>query len=419
MSSPRDILAAARIRVATSWPYLSTVVFSLRPVEKEGLGTLAVDAGARLFYDPDKVTEWGNQKVAAVVYHEINHLLREHHERRHDRHPELWNIAGDAEINDDVPKTGMVLPDQPVTPKLLGMKDGLVAESYYAALLQNAKVVKVAAKGPGSGKCGGCAGNPGEGEGAEDGTIKTNAELPKATDGASGKDVAPLSEGELVIVRKQTAQEILNHQKSNGRGSVPAGLSLWAEKQLEPPKVPWQQILAKLVRRSLSEIAGMVDYNTRKISRRYWSQRSVFGKDSPLRPGWKQSSPKAMVVVDSSGSMSGKPFERALSEVTGVIKAMGLPVEGFAVDAAVYEKSRLSRAADVRKLCKGGGGTDMRLGIAEADKSKPDVIILLTDGETPWPDRSEMPRATLIVAIIGTKIVPPKHISNVVQVEVD
>ena len=49
----------------------------------------------------------------------------------------------------------------------------------------------------------------------------------------------------------------------------------------------------------------------------------------------------------------------------------------------------------------GGGGTDRRVGIDAALRTRtpPDIVIVLTDGATPWPDRP--PRARLIAGLIG------------------
>ena len=73
----------------------------------------------------------------------------------------------------------------------------------------------------------------------------------------------------------------------------------------------------------------------------------------------------------------------------------------LACDAAVGATSRVRRVEDVQLV--GGGGTDMRVGIAaaEASRPRPDVIVVFTDGYTPWPDRPT--RARLVVAIIGAQ----------------
>ena len=85
-----------------------------------------------------------------------------------------------------------------------------------------------------------------------------------------------------------------------------------------------------------------------------------------------------------------------------MIRAAGIGPLGLVVlacDAAVGAVTRVRRATDVRLV--GGGGTDMRVGIAvaEATRPVPDVVVVLTDGCTPWPDRPT--RARLVVAIIG------------------
>jgi predicted metal-dependent peptidase len=73
----------------------------------------------------------------------------------------------------------------------------------------------------------------------------------------------------------------------------------------------------------------------------------------------------------------------------------------LACDAAVGATSRVRRVDDVQLA--GGGGTDMRVGIAAAEASRPhpDAVVVFTDGYTPWPDRPT--RARLVVALIGTQ----------------
>jgi len=53
----------------------------------------------------------------------------------------------------------------------------------------------------------------------------------------------------------------------------------------------------------------------------------------------------------------------------------------------------------------GGGGTDMTIVLEAADKKyKPDVIVLVTDGYTPWP--AQRTRYRLVVACTTDAPVP-------------
>ncbi len=61
---------------------------------------------------------------------------------------------------------------------------------------------------------------------------------------------------------------------------------------------------------------------------------------------------------------------------------------------------RVARADQVRLA--GGGGTDMGAGIEAAARlrPRPDVVVVLTDGMTPWPD--EPPRGVRVVVGVLT-----------------
>src|SRR5690606_17758885 len=80
------------------------------PVAAPGLGTFAVDGSWRLYMDPDLLVgpgRWDSTTVGAVPLHEAGHLLRDHAGRAAalptPRGHLAWNLAGHADINDDLP----------------------------------------------------------------------------------------------------------------------------------------------------------------------------------------------------------------------------------------------------------------------------------------------------------------------------
>jgi len=66
-------------------------------------------------------------------------------------------------------------------------------------------------------------------------------------------------------------------------------------------------------------------------------------------------------------------------------------------DAAARVVHPLCRAEEIPLI--GGGGTDLRSGFARALRARPrpDVIVALTDGQTPWP--SARPTSRTVVGL--------------------
>src|SRR5438552_18327175 len=132
MSILPENLQAGRYLCSNNWPYLSAGLWALQPVETKGLKTIGVDKFWRLYYDPD--LKWDVPGIATVLYHELNHLLRNHPQRAElipDVDTRAWNICGDAEINDDLTsEKNCKWPIDPVVPSALMMPDRLLAEEY-------------------------------------------------------------------------------------------------------------------------------------------------------------------------------------------------------------------------------------------------------------------------------------------------
>src|SRR5215813_9981348 len=130
-------LQAARVRAAHQRSYFAPALFNLVPVETTLIGSMAVDAHWRLYYNSAWLKSHTVEQNATLLIHEVSHLLRDHEARKkaagvtdHRR----WNTAGDCEINDDLHAEGLPLPGDPPLPVNYGLKSGDTAEVYYKQL---------------------------------------------------------------------------------------------------------------------------------------------------------------------------------------------------------------------------------------------------------------------------------------------
>lgn len=344
-----EVLLAARMLR----PYYGRAITSLTPVEKIGLGTVAVDAYWRLYYDPVWLGAFRTKQQAGVIAcHEIEHLLRDHASRRALRDPKSWNCAADLEINSGQDRC--LLPPNGLFPESIGVPQNLLAEEYYNLFT-----------GPTTCGCGsGAGGEPVNGELSGDGGIQTQ-----------------LAEQ----IRDHVAADVKRAQ-SERPGSVPAGVVMWAEARAERSKTPWPRLLASLVRQAVVRSAGRSAHITwARPSARAWAR----GVCAPEALGVK---PKIVVIVDTSGSMEG-----AGRVVLGEIRALaqGAELVEICCDAKAHKRKRGNRL--------GGGGTDLRAGFEMVKKEKVAAVVVISDCETPWPESCDVP---VIVARVGNGEVP-------------
>jgi predicted metal-dependent peptidase len=403
---PNNRLVLARLKLVKDIaPYLATALWAMKPIAKEGIGTFGVDAWWRLYYDPKLVDDtnpdaWSVNGIAAALYHEVNHLLRSHNQRRNSicADPQIWNLASDASINPQLIEEGVVLPIEPIVPENYGLEPGGTAEAYYISIMERAVRVKCAkcaggdgkvpskekgqivivehddpaCAGPGAGRCGSCGGKP---EAWEEGPPTSENE--------------GVSEPNGELIRRQVAADIQARQKE--AGDVPGSWLRYAEEKLHS-KVDWRKELQALVRQGIIDIAGMVNYSFKRPSRR---QSAVPGI---VLPSMRKPVPNIAIVIDTSGSMTDKMLAQGLAEIEKVLESngfQGVPV--LSVDTRTAVNKKVFSVSQVE--LGGGGGTDMRIGIRDAMalNPKPDMIILISDGFSPFDDTA--PPAKLIVAL--------------------
>jgi hypothetical protein len=350
-------VAAARLWAAARMPYLASAVFASTVSADPTPGTLAVDRSWGVRVDPGLVDELDVERLGRMLVHLTGHLIRDHAGRSErvgaaggDGLRGRWNRAGDAEINDDLRSDGCAPDLAGDLPEDLGCEAGLLAEHYHAAALD----------GPRRWDCG---------SGAD------GCDRPGERPGQIGRQQAEL-------LRLGVAAEI-HRCAGSDPGSVAGGWLRWAESVL-PSRTDWRRILAAELRSAVGRVAGQVDYSHRRPSRRAHLQPDI------VLPTLHRPVPDVAIVCDTSGSMGERLLARALAEVEGVLVRAGLrqtQVRVLSVDTEVHAARRVARADAVRLV--GGGGTDMGAGIAAACglRPRPSVVIVLTDGYTPWPER--------------------------------
>lgn len=467
---PRDILGAARIRVWNEHPYLMEVLFKLKPVETDKIPTLAVDAGLRLYYNPDFVVKSGVQSLPTVLAHEVQHIIRAHPARGEaversvyaaryarvakslaEKHgiqslQHLLNICADAEINDDLEHAAWPKDAPPVLPRKYGLPNGVTMEEALASLIESAEQSNdEQSKQPqpdpqGSPQQSQSGEQPGKPDNAD--SQQSSGSSPEQSEEPSGTVAAgccgsccgnkapvesqveglpePTTPDELEIAKRQVAHAVL---EAKARGAQAADwLVAWSKSQFAKPKVDWRKVLATQVRGAVASARGNTDWKIGPPSRRRSVLEAIgFGDEAPILPVLRGPEPKVAFVLDTSGSMStgeGSLLDKAITEAHGLVKSLRCSVYGMACDSSAKSQLKpVSKPADIMALAVGGGGTDMRVGIKAAAESKvrPDVIVLLTDGETPWPTPSEMPRKSrLIVCVIQSRwsVDIPGHIAR-------
>ncbi|MFB7176358.1 VWA-like domain-containing protein [Streptomyces sp. NPDC056257] len=368
-----DKLFAARLHAARVRPYLATALFALHTVESRRVPTMAVDRHWRCYVSPAFVDRTPVEELAGVWVHEVSHLLRDHHGRgdRYARAHGLtgpgerlrMNIAADCEINDDVFGAGLVGPEDAVTPEALGLPAGQLMEEYLSRFRLSAHTESLAWLDCGSGADG------------------LDREWDLGPDGAHG-----LSTQERDAVRFRVARGI------NGRpGNAPRGWQRWAEEAFHPSQ-PWRDLLGAAIRSAVSGSGAGEDYSYGRPSRR------SAGVPGAVLPSLRRRPPRVSVVIDTSASVSDAELGSALLEVASISRAVGGRRDLVTVvpcDAAARIVHPLCRGEGIPLL--GGGGTNLRAGFTKALRTgpRPDVIVVLTDGQTPWPD-SRPPCRTVV-----------------------
>lgn len=351
-----NLLQKARGKMMIKQPFFATLMITTPWVETRDLPTAGTDM-EKIYFNPDFVESLETvDKVMFLIAHEVMHIALNHGSRLRSRNPMIWNIACDFAINYILVDAGLeMIEGGCYDAKFANMS----ADEIYDELM---KQVDKARKQGGSGQPG-TGGIPGfdKMHGGQDG--KGDLMPP-----SHGNDPAKAAEQQRKIQQK-VAQAATAARMA---GKVSAGLERFIQDVLDP-KVPWPDLLR--------------DYMTRVTKDdESWGRRNRRFQDIYLPARHSEKMGEIIVIGDTSGSISNEELNQVAAEVQAVadqVKPERIRVIWADTKVAgeqIFEEGELILAKPA-----GGGGTDMRVPLKHAEQFEPHVVILITDGYTPWP----------------------------------
>lgn len=413
-------LTRAKIKAKGWMPYLSHILSSMRTHIEPGIPTMAVDQDCRLYVNEQWIQTLSVTELAYVLLHEVLHVVLSHAKRRKATLPDAteeqcfwWNVAADLCIQQLLakhhrahePKEGIKIEGKvPKTDvpflRVPGLTPGMNTEGYYGVLWDFvSKQPKQPQPQP----------QPQPSGGGDDGKQDTQGKQPSldpsnagsGSDGKKRKYERPsrLADQALAEAKLSEVERRMDECEAKSPGSTPGALRQAIKARLHPQPDPFDQ-LRGVVARSVASPLGADEQTYRRLYRRQ-------PPNVARMRGIVRMAPECSVIVDTSGSMScGDIKDKAITAVSQGLRKVQRP-RVVCFDTRVQDARRLSSMRDFQ-WC-GNGGTDMAAACEQEDREhKPDAIVLITDGETGWPDKPT--RARLIVALCqdpGRRHQPP------------
>jgi predicted metal-dependent peptidase len=417
--------------------FYAQVLNALDKIPSPGMGTMGVairDRRLVLAYDPEFLKKISFKMGVFAIEHEALHLVLDHiprylellsttnSEEDKKKLSITANPAMDCAVNDFLrkdPNWAKVESEFPwCLPESYGMAANLSYDEYQRELMRTCKTMTLKIKmpgGQGQGQKGqgqgqgqgqgfgdldkdfkGRAGNSHDawgqdmnqdqnGNGGGNGDIEVEVSSFGGAEGMTNEELQSMAD-EL----REQAKHILRKavkEHSSGRGTLPGGLEQWLSKYLAEPVVPWYTLLTTRVKTTQAKkpVRGIQKPNRKLLG--------VAEEDPTILPAIGRTwDPKFKVffVVDTSGSMSDKSLQIAVSELQHLLDAdEDISVRWMEIDTQVMADNLYKRGDTLPTKVHGRGGTDfndafkyMKEKYLSSDEC-PDIVIYYTDGGAP------------------------------------
>lgn len=359
MSKADKLIRKARVDIMLNDPFFGSLLMCAPIQASTSIPTAATDMSS-IFYNPEFIEKLEPHHVRFVLAHEVLHKAMAHGLRRGSRNAKLWNIACDYAINAILHEAKFKVLEGALIATRFFKKS---AEQIYEILFQESQ------------------GNQrGSGDEPNEDVLGSDLQEPS------------LDPEERAVLEREIKQQVAQAATTaRMAGELTGGLERLVSSVLEP-QVPWSDVLREYMTRIAHDNESW-SHRNRRIQHAFLPAR----RNPVMGP--------IVIIGDTSGSITQAEFNRVAAEIQSVSDQ--LRPESIRVvwaDATVSSEQVFECNEPLDLKPTGGGGTDMRVPLKHVEQYEPQVVVLITDGETPWP--TDQPNYPLIVCCTTDKTPP-------------
>lgn len=352
MSYAMTKLQKARTKLLLRHPFYGTLVMTSPMIEDRSLPTAATDM-KNIYYNPDFFDSLSQDVIEFVIIHEVMHIALMHGLRLKTRNHKKWNRACDYAINLMLKNDGFTLWENClIDAKYAGMS----AEQIYNTLDDEG------------------------GGGGGGGDLSDDLREPST--------MTPQEEEALRVNVQQRVAHAANVARMAGK--MGGELARLVDQVLNPTP-PWEDILRDQMTRVVAENESWTRRN-RRFSNIYLPSRHS------VKLG------RVIFIGDTSGSIGQEELNKVWTQANEICER--LQPEGLKViwaDTKVAGEQDFEVGDPLTFKPRGGGGTDMRVPLEYVEQFDPPVVIMVTDGYTPWPS-VEPPYPLIVCCTTGVDV---------------
>ena len=384
-----------------------------------------------LFYRPELIKQTTDESIIKIIEHEGMHVLNKHVPRllrilvdemspiRKYQKSNIWNWAADVCVNTQMkmPKKLEICGEETsvLHPETFNLEDGLATENYYDTLSKQFEKYQEENKD----KCPFCGGKlkdhidkdgdgqgDGQGQGDQEGDKDGQGEGDQEGQGQGGgerycecggghvgdhskwfNEQIANAPDQHALARKlecDTANIVKEATKNfKNRGDLPAHIQQLIDELLNPPRLPYHQMIQKLVRGS--KLSKFKRSSTKINRKRTWT--FVVGEEegipdiSPFPGRTRDYSFNIGILIDTSGSMSEDDIKEGLSGIKNLIENdRNCKVTVIENDTQINKEYECKKISEIQFNVLGRGGTVLGPGLKRMSEINPDITLVFTDG---------------------------------------